>query len=97
MSHALTHAMFFNFGHIWKDLCLMTHCCVWACMCAHTQAPPTPCDACLHGIFLRETTSFHVVNSPHKNNMPPNGLDVLLYAMILLALPTNGRIFIVFR
>jgi hypothetical protein len=47
-----THAMFFNFGHIWKNLCLMTHCvCVWACVCTHTRAPH-PMWCCLHGIFL---------------------------------------------
>jgi hypothetical protein len=83
----LTHAMFFNFGHIWKNLCLMTHCvCVGACVCVHTHAPPTPCGAVYMGYFLlRETTSFHVVNSPHKNNMPPEGLDVL-YAIIFVGL-----------
>jgi hypothetical protein len=37
------------------------------------------------------------VNSPHKNDMPPECLDVLLYAIILLALPMNKRKDIVFR
>jgi len=59
--------------------------CVGMCVHTHTRPPPHVVLFTWDISFFERQTSFHVVNSPHQNNMPPEGLDVL-YAIIFVGL-----------